>query len=144
MFFNSEISAQGHLMSGHQVRSSDPTYKNICDWAVTTVLQGSTWSFQQLIRASVPTKRIFRNFDFLDLRSGQLSDQTIKGSGKIFKCFLFRKHEEDHANHLKIVSCQATLNDPYIGLTPWLLRVIRGHKRSIGVLPITFDKVEIE
>ena len=49
----------------------------------------------------------------------------------MFKCTLFRKWEVDHTENLKTVSCQATLDDPYIGLTPWpLLRVIRGHMRS--------------
>ena len=49
----------------------------------------------------------------------------------MFKCFLFRKYEGDNASYLKIVLCQAILDDPYIGLTPWpLLRVIRGHMRS--------------
>ena len=37
-----KISAQGHLRSGHQVRSSDPTSEKNCDCAVTTVLKGST------------------------------------------------------------------------------------------------------
>ena len=49
----------------------------------------------------------------------------------MFKCFLFRKYEGDHASYLKTVLCQATLDHSYIGLTPWsLLRVIRGHMRS--------------
>ena len=78
-----KVSAQIHLSSGHQATSSDlppksyPTSKTICDCAVTIVLNGSTWNFQELIRASVPTKRVSRNFDFSNLRSGQFSDQTI-------------------------------------------------------------------
>ena len=49
----------------------------------------------------------------------------------MFKYFLFRKHGENHAIYLKIVSYQATLDDLYIGLTPLsLVRVVRGHVRS--------------
>ena len=36
-----KISAESHRRSDHQVRSSDPTSKNICDCTVTTVLKGS-------------------------------------------------------------------------------------------------------
>ena len=38
---------------------------------MTTVLKGSTWNFQGLIRVSVPTKHISQNFHFGDLRLGQ-------------------------------------------------------------------------
>ena len=47
------------------------TAKNICDGAMTTVLKGSTWNFHGLIRASVPTKLISRNFHFGGLRLGK-------------------------------------------------------------------------
>ena len=72
-----KISVQGHLMSRHQARSSDPTFENICDCAVTEVPKGSTWHFQELIRVSVPTTRLSRNFDINDLRSGPFSCHTI-------------------------------------------------------------------
>ena len=37
-----KILTQGHLKLGHQVSSSDPTSKNICYCAVSTVLKEST------------------------------------------------------------------------------------------------------
>ena len=77
-----KISAESHRRSDHQVRSSDPTSKNICDFTVTTVLKGSTWNLQGVIRVSVPTKRMSRNFYFGDLRSGQFCDLHIIGNGR--------------------------------------------------------------
>ena len=63
----------------------------------------------------------------------------------MFKCFLFRRYEMEYANYLKTVSCQVTMNDTYEGLTHWpLLRVIPGHMLSNAVLPLTFDRIEIE
>ena len=53
-----------------------PYLRNIHDCAVTTVLMVSLWNFQ-LINAPVPTKRISRNFDLGDLRSGQFWELTI-------------------------------------------------------------------
>ena len=32
----------------------------------------------------------------------------------MFKCFLFRKYEDDQASYLEIVTSQATLDDPNI------------------------------
>ena len=72
-----KVSAQGLARSVHRVRSNDPTSKNICDCAMTTVLKGSTRNFQELIRTSVPTKRISRNLDYSDLGSDQFSGRTI-------------------------------------------------------------------
>ena len=43
---------------------------------MTTVFEASIWNFQELIRASVPTKHTSRNFDFGDLRSVQFWDLT--------------------------------------------------------------------
>ena len=52
---------------------------------------------------------------------------------------LFWPCEGDNASYLKTVLCQATLDDPYIGLTPWpLLRVIRGHMRSNAFFAYNF------
>ena len=67
---------------------------------------------------------------FSDLRPCQFSDQIIRRQCEMFTCFLFRKYEGDHANYIKIVSCQATLDDSPIGLIPWPLRVIRGDMKS--------------
>ena len=36
----------------------------------------------------------------------------------MFKCYLFRKYEGDLVNYIKIVSCQALLDDQYKDLTP--------------------------
>ena len=51
--------------------------ENIYDCVVTTVFKVSICNFQELIKASIPTKRLSRNFDFVDLRSGQFWDLTI-------------------------------------------------------------------
>ena len=41
--------------------------------------------------------------------------------------------------------CKATLDDPYVFLTQLpFLQVIRGHTRSHSILPLTFDRIEIE
>ena len=86
-----------------------------------------------------------RNFDFSNLRSGQFSDQTIIRQRNICKCFLFRTYEGNHPKYIKFVSCQATLDDPCIGLTPYLsfgsFEVLWGQMRF---LPMTFDITRLE
>ena len=84
-------------------------------------------SFQELRGTSVPTKRLSRNLDFVDLRSGQCFGMTNE---KMFKCFLFRKHTWNHAIYTKTVLCQADLDAPYACLTPWpQFQVIRDQMR---------------
>ena len=73
-----KISAQGHVRSGHQVRSPDPTSKHACDCPVATVFylllfkelvflfKESTWNSQDLIWVTKPTKPMSLNFDFGD------------------------------------------------------------------------------
>ena len=50
---------------------------NLYDYAVTAVFKVLIWNFQELIRASVHTKRLSRNVHFGDLKSGQFWDLTI-------------------------------------------------------------------
>ena len=63
----------------------------------------------------------------------------------MFKCFLFWKFSEDHANYLKIIIYQTNCDGPYVGLTQLhsfrSFEVIWGQMR---VLPLTFDRIEIE
>ena len=104
-----KISAEGHLRSGHQVKSSDPTSENICDCAVATVLKGSTSDFQELTMVSVLTKRISRNFDFSDLSSGQFSDQTILWQWENVQMLFIPKLRRDLVNYIKIANYIKTI-----------------------------------
>ena len=57
-----------------QVTKSDQVTlpkKNIYDFAVTIVFDVSIYNSQELIKASVPAKRLSQNFDVGYLRSGQ-------------------------------------------------------------------------
>ena len=125
-----KISTQGHLRSGHQVRSSAPTSKKYLwfrrDYSFSCInmkLSG--------VDKGIPTKRISRNFDFGDPMSGQFWDLTIIRQWENVHMPLFRKYEWQRAIYVKIFLHWATPDDPYAVLTQWpLLQVIRGHTRS--------------
>ena len=71
-----KISDQSHSRSGHQLTSSGLTSESLnahhsyTDWR-------TLWNFQRLIRITISTKCLSRNFDIDDLRSGQLCDLSI-------------------------------------------------------------------
>ena len=107
-----KVSDQGHLWSGHQVRSSDPTSKNICDCAVPTVLKASIWYPRELIMGSVPRKRTYiSKFRFLrsDVTPILWSDHK-KTMGKSFNA-PFCESTREHANYFRIFVYFATLGD---------------------------------
>ena len=111
-----------------QIRLSDLTSQNICDFARATVVKNPTRNFQQLIGASASTKRTSWNFDFGDLRSGQFCDLAIIRQVENVQLFFIPKVREYHANYLKIVSRQTTLEDPFVCLPQGhSLKVIRGY-----------------
>ena len=75
---NSEKITHGKVIPAQVTRSGhDSTSKNIYDRPVATVYKRYIRNFHELIRASVPTKRMSRKFDFSDLRSGQCCNLTI-------------------------------------------------------------------
>ena len=78
LFIHPLLILLANLISGQVTRSGrDPTSKSICDCAVATVCQRSILNFQELIRVSVPTKRLYRNFDFDGYGSGQFCSLSI-------------------------------------------------------------------
>ena len=113
---------------------------------MTTFFELSIWNFQELIRASVPTKRLSRNFDFGGLWSGQFWDLTIirswqnvhmpfcseSTSGNVL--FISRY---SYIRALSMARMQFWPND----LSFESLEVIWGH---IRFLPLSFDRIEIE
>ena len=67
----------GYLRSGHQVRSSNLVTQQFYNRATTTMLEGKLSNFRNMIRTSVPTKRISRFLCICDLRSGHFCDLPI-------------------------------------------------------------------
>ena len=53
------------------------------------MFQGKLWNFRNMMRSSVPTKRISRIFDIGDLRSGHFSDLRIKVNGQKINSVIF-------------------------------------------------------
>ena len=115
-----------------QIRLSDLTSQNICDFATATVVKNPTWNFQQLIGASASTKRTSWNFEFGDLRSGQFCDLAIIRQVENVQPFFFYSQSTRVSclsrDCLKIVSRQTTLEDPFVCLPQGhSLKVIRGY-----------------
>ena len=92
-----KVSILGHARSGHQVRSSDHTLQKFYNRAPTTVFEGKLWNFRNMIRSSVPTKRISWIFDIGDLRSGHFRDRPIISQWAKIKlpvlCFILSLYE---------------------------------------------------
>ena len=66
-----------HSRSGHQVTSSDLTSEKLWMFVIATPNDRLPWNFQLLISVPVSMKRISRNFDTRDLRSGQFCNLSI-------------------------------------------------------------------
>ena len=65
-------------MWGQVTRSGQVTkLQNNSHRATATIFQGKLWNFRNMMRSSVPTKRISRIFDIGDLRSGHFCDLPI-------------------------------------------------------------------
>ena len=99
-----------------------------------------------MIKALVPTKRISRNFDFGDLRSGQFWDLTIiRQWGNVHMPFFSESTSGNvlfisrysYIGPLSMTRMQFRPNGP----TFRSFKVIWGH---IRFLPLTFDRIEIE
>ena len=92
-----KVSILGHARSGHQVRSSDHTLQKFYNRARATVFEGKLWNFRNMIRSSVPTKRISWIFDIGDLRSGHFRDLPIISQWAKIKlsvlCFILSLYE---------------------------------------------------
>ena len=106
------------------------------------MFQGKLWNFRNMMRSSVPTKRISRIFDIGDLRSGHFCDLPIMSMGKKSTplYLLWRKPiwmESYRIGHLRTIRVKICIAYPS-----------KGHLRSPEVtnrhLPITFDRKEIE
>ena len=107
------------------------------------MFQGKLWNFRNMMRLSVPTKRISRIFDIGDLRSGHFCDlpiisQWAKKSTPLY--LLWRKRfwvESYRIGQLWTIRVKSCITYPS-----------KGHLRSPEVtnrhLPITFDQKEIE
>ena len=106
------------------------------------MFQGKLWNFRNMMRSSVPTKRISRIFDIGDLRSGHFCDLPIISQWAknqlryiYFGASVFEwKHRIGHLWTLRVKKC--------------ITYPSKGHLRSPEVtnrhLPITFDQKEIE
>ena len=92
-----KVSILGHARSGHQVRSSDHTLQKLYNRAPATVFEGKLWNFRNIIRSSVPTKRVSWIFYIGDLRSGHFRDRPIISQWAKIKlpvlCFILSLHE---------------------------------------------------
>ena len=96
-----KISTQGHVRSGHQVSSSDPTTKWLSHRATATMFQGKLWNFRNVMRSSVPTKRISRIFYIGDLRSGHVYDLPIISQwAKNQPCYIYFGASVFEWNHI--------------------------------------------
>ena len=82
-----KIPGQGHLRSGHQACQVTLPKKVIAPWLIFFYESISNFLKLQL---SVPSKRISRNFDLSNLKSGQFCGPTITSYVKMFKCSLFQ------------------------------------------------------
>ena len=85
------------------VRSSWPNLQKYLRFRCGYIFQGPTRNLQELIGASVPTKRLSPNFDLRDLRSDQFSEQAIMMQWENVQMLVIPKVREDHANYPKIV-----------------------------------------
>ena len=72
-----KVSILGHARSGHQVRSCNHTLQTLYNRAPATVFEEKLWNFRNMIKSSVPTKRISWIFDIGDLRSGHFRELPI-------------------------------------------------------------------
>ena len=113
---------------------------------MTTIFEISIWNFQELIKESVPTKLIYRNFDFGDPRSGQFWDLTA-----------IRQWENVHMPpfpKVRVAKCYLSQYILTLGHSRWPVSSFdpmtppSGHLRSYEVtfafLPLPFDRIEIE
>ena len=123
---------------------------------MATMFQGKLWNFRNMMRSSMPIKRISWIFDIGDLRSGHFCDIM---SHYVPLC---PRHATPHyVNGQKINSVIFTLTQAYLsGIISrigelWTIRVkiciaypSKGHLRSSEVtnrhMPITFDQKELE
>ena len=64
-------------MSGHQVRSKDPSSQNICGPVTATVFESKLCNLHDFNNSLVPTIRISRNFDIDVLGSGHFLGPSI-------------------------------------------------------------------
>ena len=122
---------------------TSPFYKIISNRATATMFQGKLWNFRNMMRSSVPTKRISRIFDISDLRSAHFCDlpiisQEAKTSTRLY--LLWRKPiwvESYRIGQLWTFRVKICIAYPS-----------KGHLRSPEVtnrhLPTTFDQEEIE
>ena len=107
------------------------------------MFQGKLWNFQNMMKSSVPTKRISWIFYIGDLRSGHFCDLPIisRWAKKLTLLYLlWRKRfwvEPWSIGHLWTIRVKNCISYPS-----------KGHLRSPEVtnrhLPITFDQKEIE
>ena len=113
---------------------------------MTIVLNGSTWNFQELIRASVPTKRVSRNFDFSNLRSGQFSDQTIIRQREYLKMLRIPNVRGKSSYMYQDWLAPGHSRWPIYRFDPMISP--SGHSRSYEVkcvfFPMTFDRIRLE
>ena len=122
---------QSKVISGQVTRTGQVTLpKKNSDFAMITVFEVPIRNFQ-LIKASVPTKRVSRNFDFGDLRSGQFWDLTI-----------IRQWENVHMlffSNVRVGTCYLSEDVPTLGHSRWPvlsfdpLTPLSGHSRSYEV-----------
>ena len=135
--------APGDLRSGHQVRSSDPTSKKV--WACTKARadERSIWHYQELVRVTVCTKRISRNFDICDLRSGQFYDLPIISQWEKFQLALNVIQWSQYAQDHDITGPFWWFNRKKITCDLWKV-LPRSSEVTNGFSAITFDWKEIE